>query len=66
MIAITTKHRIDLLLVLHAVNIALTITLLAVGLYAAGKRLTVGTVNVNLPLTAEQAAAMEDRAEGGQ
>ena len=58
-----TQRKLDRLLVLLCLVLALQMILLCVGLYACGKRVHVGTINVTTQprqLTVEQAAAMED------
>ena len=65
MLPIMTQRKLDRQwLALMLVVVLQTVTL-AVSLYACGRKLQIGTINVTTqprPLTAEQAAAMEDRA----
>jgi len=68
MIAITSQRRLDAMWAALAVVVLLQVACLCVGLYACGWRVSIGAVNLSVPrqLTAEQAAAMEDRAEAGR
>ena len=60
---VLTQSKLDRLWFLLCCVLALQMILLCVGLYACGRRLSVGSINFNPPpnvLTVEQASAQED------
>lgn len=59
-----TQRKLDRMLVLLCCVLALQMIMLCIALYACGKRVQVGTINVSTqprPLTVEQAAAMKEK-----
>ena len=56
-----TQRKLDKLLVLLCAVLAMQTVMLCVGMYACGKRVSVGSINFNQPprvLTVDQASAM--------